>query len=115
MKKDKRNNLMVEGDPDHPVNKGMLCSKGMNLHYAMRDKSDRLLYPEMRWSRSHPLQRVTWDEAMKRAAAVFASLIKNFARYEVSEVLPVPPHVKFPMLITNSFGRTVESTPLSYR
>lgn len=78
VKKDKRNNLTVEGDPDHPVNKGMLCSKGLNLHYAMRDKSDRLLYPEMRWSRSHPLQRVSWDDAMKRAAAVFASLIKNF-------------------------------------
>lgn len=77
VKKDKKNQLVVEGDPDHPVNKGMLCSKGMNLHYAMRDKSDRLLYPEMRWSRSHPLQRVSWDDAMKRAAAVFASLIKN--------------------------------------
>jgi ferredoxin-nitrate reductase len=77
VKKNKKGQLVVEGDPNHPVNKGMLCSKGMNLHYAMRDKSDRLLYPQMRWSRSHPLQRVSWNEAMKRAAAVFASIIKN--------------------------------------
>lgn len=76
VKKDRRNNLIVEGDKDHPVNKGMLCSKGMNLHYAMQDKSDRLLYPEMRWSRNHPRQRVSWAVAMKRAAAVFKSIIE---------------------------------------
>jgi ferredoxin-nitrate reductase len=77
VKKDKRSNITVEGDPDHPVNKGMLCSKGMNLHYAMQDKSDRLLYPEMRWSRNHPRQRVSWTVAMQRAAAVFKSIIEN--------------------------------------
>jgi ferredoxin-nitrate reductase len=77
VKKDRSNNLVVSGDPDHPVNKGMLCSKGMNLHYAMQDKSDRLLYPEMRWSRNHPRQRVSWTTAMKRAAAVFKSIIET--------------------------------------
>ncbi len=78
IKKDRKNNLILEGDPDHPVNKGMLCSKGMNLHYAMQDRSDRLLFPEMRWSRSHPMQRVSWSDAMKRAAGVFKSLIKTY-------------------------------------
>jgi ferredoxin-nitrate reductase len=78
IKKDRKNNLILEGDPDHPVNKGMLCSKGMNLHYAMQDHSDRLLYPEMRWSKNHPMQRVSWSDAIKRAAAVFSSLIKNY-------------------------------------
>ena len=29
--KEKNGSLRVEGDKDHPVNKGMLCSKGMNL------------------------------------------------------------------------------------
>jgi len=76
VKKDRKNNIRVEGDKDHPVNKGMLCSKGMNLHYAMQDKTDRLLYPEMRWSRNHPRQRVSWTTAVKRAAAVFKSIIE---------------------------------------
>jgi ferredoxin-nitrate reductase len=75
VKKDKKGNLTVEGDKDHPVNRGMLCSKGMNLHYAMQDRSDRLLFPEMRWSRSHPYNRVTWDVALQRAAAVFKSIV----------------------------------------
>ncbi|MDX2069282.1 MAG: molybdopterin-dependent oxidoreductase [Haliscomenobacter sp.] len=77
VKKDARGRLKVEGDPDHPVNRGMLCSKGMNLHYVVQDQSDRLLYPEMRWSRNHPLERVTWDTAMDRAAAVFKSIIQK--------------------------------------
>jgi len=75
VKKDRQNKITVEGDKDHPVNKGMLCSKGMNLHYTLMDKSDRLLYPEMRWNRSQPLQRVTWEEGLDRAAAVFKSII----------------------------------------
>jgi ferredoxin-nitrate reductase len=78
VKKDRRGKITVEGDKDHPVNKGMLCSKGMNLHYAMQDRSDRLLYPEMRYSRSHPYQRVTWDQAIQRAAAVFKSITQTY-------------------------------------
>ena len=77
VKKDVNNTVFVEGDKDHPVNKGMLCSKGMNLHYVANDISDRILYPEMRWSRSHPRERVSWDDALDRAAGVFKSIIKK--------------------------------------
>ncbi|MEP1489130.1 MAG: molybdopterin-dependent oxidoreductase [Algibacter sp.] len=78
VKKDTNNKVLVEGDKDHPVNKGMLCSKGMNLHYVANDTSDRILYPEMRWSRSHPRERVSWDDALDRAASVFKSIIKKY-------------------------------------
>jgi ferredoxin-nitrate reductase len=74
---DSKNGVTVRGDKDHPVNRGMLCSKGMNLHYVANDTSDRILYPEMRWSKSHPMERVSWDSAMERAAAVFSSIIKK--------------------------------------
>jgi ferredoxin-nitrate reductase len=55
--KEKNGTITVEGDKAHPVNKGMLCSKGMNLHYTVNDKSDRLLYPQMRYSKNMPMQR----------------------------------------------------------
>ena len=61
-----------------PVNKGMLCSKGMNLHYTVNDKTDRLLYPQMRYNRNMPLQRVSWDEALERTAAVFKTFIDKY-------------------------------------
>ncbi|MFS4466763.1 molybdopterin-dependent oxidoreductase [Maribacter sp. 2210JD10-5] len=75
--KDARGTLSVTGDEDYPVNKGMLCSKGKNLNYVAQDISDRILYPEMRWSRNHPMQQVNWDTAFKRAAAVFKSIIEK--------------------------------------
>jgi len=75
VEQDSKGTITVEGDPDYPVNKGMLCSKGKNLNYVAQDTSDRILHPEMRWSRNHPMQRVSWDTALDRAAAVFKSII----------------------------------------
>jgi len=76
--KDSHNRITVEGDTHHPVNKGMLCSKGMNLHHTVNDKSDRLLYPEMRYNKNMPLQRVSWDAALERTAAVFKTFIDKY-------------------------------------
>jgi ferredoxin-nitrate reductase len=76
--KDKLGRVNVEGDKNHPVNKGMLCSKGMNLHYTVNDQSDRLLYPEMRYAKNQPRQRVSWDVALERTAAVFKTLINKY-------------------------------------
>ncbi|TWF35879.1 ferredoxin-nitrate reductase [Chitinophaga polysaccharea] len=77
VEKDRQGKLHVAGDKTHPVNKGMLCSKGMNLHYTVMDTSDRLLYPEMRYHRDLPRKRVSWDQALERTAAVFAAIIKQ--------------------------------------
>ena len=76
--KDRKDRLIIEGDKDHPVNKGMLCSKGMNLHYTVMDTSDRLLSPQMKWSKNHPLQNVDWDTALNRAVSVFKTFIDKF-------------------------------------
>ena len=70
--------VTVEGDSEHPVNKGMLCSKGINLHHTVNDKTDRLLYPQMRYNKSMPLQRVSWDAALERTAAVFKTFIQKY-------------------------------------
>src|SRR6266496_3634293 len=78
MHKDRNGKLHVDGDKDHPVNKGMLCSKGMNLHYTVMDTSDRLLYPEMRYNKMMVRQRVSWDAALERMAAVFKILIEKY-------------------------------------
>ncbi|PPK88397.1 ferredoxin-nitrate reductase [Neolewinella xylanilytica] len=75
--RDGQDRLTVEGDPDHPANRGQLCSKGRNLNYVVQDRSDRLLYPQARLHRHHPLQRVSWDQALDRAAAVFRSIMEE--------------------------------------
>ena len=75
VEKDSKGLLTVSGDTEYPVNQGMLCTKGKTLNYVAQDTSDRILYPEMRWSRTHKRQRVSWDMAFQRAAAVFKSII----------------------------------------
>jgi ferredoxin-nitrate reductase len=82
--KDKNNNILVEGNKEHPVNMGMLCSKGLNLHYTVNDKSDRLLYPQMRYNKNMPMQRVSWDEALDRTAAVFKTFIDKYGPRSVA-------------------------------
>ncbi|MEO5583568.1 MAG: molybdopterin-dependent oxidoreductase [Saprospiraceae bacterium] len=76
--KDVNGNIEVAGDESHPVNKGMLCSKGLNLHHTVNNKKDRLLYPEMRYHRNLPRVRVNWDTALDHTAAVFKTLIQNY-------------------------------------
>ncbi|WP_461100799.1 molybdopterin-dependent oxidoreductase [Spirosoma koreense] len=78
VKQEQNGRLSLDGDPQHPSNKGMLCSKGMNLHYTVMDQSDRLLYPQMRHNRSMPMQRVSWDAALERTAAVFRTFIQKY-------------------------------------
>lgn len=78
VQKEKNGALTLQGDPDHPVNRGMLCSKGMNLHHTANDHSDRLLFPQMRYNKQMPLQRVSWDKALERTAAVFRTFIDKY-------------------------------------
>ena len=76
--KDKKGSVSVEGDKDHPVNRGMLCSKGLNLQYTVNDTGDRLLYPQVRYNKNMPLERVSWDDALARTAAVFKTFINKY-------------------------------------
>ncbi len=70
--------VTVVGNPAYPVNRGALCSKGLNLQYTVNDRADRLLYPQMRYSKNRPLERVSWDEALARTAAVFKTFIEQY-------------------------------------
>lgn len=49
--------VSVRGDPDHPVNTGKLCPKGLAEHYAL-DAKDRARYPLLR--KNGRLTRMTW-------------------------------------------------------
>lgn len=57
----------IEGDPDHPVNRGTLCPKGAGLIDFIHSPS-RLQYPEYRAPGSDRWQRISWDDALGRIA-----------------------------------------------
>ena len=57
----------VEGDPDHPVNRGTLCPKGASLLDFIHSPT-RLKYPEYRAPGTNEWKRVTWEWAVDRIA-----------------------------------------------
>jgi formate dehydrogenase major subunit len=59
----------IEGDPDHPVNRGTLCPKGAGLLDFVHSAS-RLKFPEYRAPGSAEWQRLSWDDALDRIAAL---------------------------------------------
>lgn len=68
--------LGVEGDPDHPANRGRLCSKGSTLHLSTGLDS-RLLKPAIRQSREASFEEVSWDEALGLASQRFKEVIEE--------------------------------------
>jgi formate dehydrogenase major subunit len=59
--------INTEGDPDHPINEGTLCSKGAALSQLVNNQ-DRLTKPLYRKPYSRAWQEVSWDWALYRIA-----------------------------------------------
>src|SRR2546430_3294809 len=57
----------IEGDPDHPVNRGTLCPKGAGLIDFIHSPS-RLTHPQYRAPGSDRWQAISWDDALDRIA-----------------------------------------------
>ena len=59
--------IHIEGDPDHPVNRGTLCPKGSSLLDFVKSPN-RLKFPEYRGPGETQFKRVSWDWALDRIA-----------------------------------------------
>jgi formate dehydrogenase major subunit len=59
--------IHVEGDPDHPVNRGTLCPKGAGV-MDMIQSPNRVLNPQVREAGATEWKTISWDEAITRVA-----------------------------------------------
>jgi formate dehydrogenase major subunit len=57
----------VEGDPDHPINRGTLCPKGATLKEDINNPN-RLLTPKVRRPGSDHWEDISWDDAISQIA-----------------------------------------------
>jgi formate dehydrogenase major subunit len=57
----------VEGDPDHPINRGTLCPKGASLYQDILNDR-RLLKPQVRRPGSDHWEDITWEKAIDEIA-----------------------------------------------
>ena len=66
-KGDKAEIIHIEGDPDHPTNRGTLCPKGAGLLDFVHAET-RLKYPMIRKPGADKFERVSWDQVLDRVA-----------------------------------------------
>jgi formate dehydrogenase major subunit len=57
----------VEGDPDHPINRGTLCPKGASLQQEILNDR-RLLKPQVRRPGKSEWEDISWDKAIDEIA-----------------------------------------------
>jgi len=62
--------VTTQGDPDHPANRGRLCSKGSALGETVY-LQERLLYPEIQG------EQVSWEQALATVAGRFTEIIEE--------------------------------------
>jgi formate dehydrogenase major subunit len=60
--------IHVEGDPDHPINRGTLCPKGASLEQDILNER-RLLKPQVRRPGGTDWEDISWDKALDEIAA----------------------------------------------
>lgn len=53
----------VEGDPDHPINRGTLCPKGASLQQDIQNER-RVVKPKVRRPGSTKWEDISWDQAI---------------------------------------------------
>jgi assimilatory nitrate reductase catalytic subunit len=63
--------VSVRGNPDHPVNRGLLCPKGLSEHHTLA-AANRARFPLRRVNGR--LQRVAWPEALEYMAETFRQI-----------------------------------------
>ena len=57
----------IEGDPDHPISRGSLCSKGATLS-QLANSDQRVVKPQYRAPNSDKWEEVEWDWALEEIA-----------------------------------------------
>ena len=61
--------IHVEGDPDHPINRGTLCPKGASLEQDILNER-RLIKPQVRRPGGTDWEDISWDKALNEIAAL---------------------------------------------
>jgi len=59
--------INIEGDPDHVINRGALCSKGASLK-QLAETENRLIDPMYRAPNSDKWKKVSWEWALEEIA-----------------------------------------------
>lgn len=83
--------VKIEGDPDSPLNRGVLCAKGI-AQIERLNHPDRLQYPMVRTGErgEGKWNRISWDEALDRITDKIKEIIEHNDQRAISFVQGTP-------------------------
>ncbi len=99
----------IEGDPDHPINKGYLCPKAQALLKPMLESADRLKFPRKKTKGG--FARVSWDEALDLAADRLTKIRTDVRTGNACQLSRRPCHVWGKGRVPAIYGRLWLSQP----
>lgn len=71
----------IEGNPDNPINKGSLCSKGSALKFLVNNE-ERLKKPLYRAPGSDKWEEISWDKALTEIAKRIKTTRDKYFEYK---------------------------------
>lgn len=98
--------VSVRGNPDHPVNEGRLCPKGLAEHYAI-SAPNRAKWPLFKTEKKK-FKKVSWDWAIRTMVERFQMIQKNYG----SQALGV---ISTGQLVTEEFYTLGKLIQLGFR
>src|SRR6266498_657467 len=75
--------VSVRGNPNHPVNRGKLCPKGLSEHHTIH-AGNRAQYPLLRQGTT--FSRIGWNDALTTMAAKFRGVQERYGRGAVGVI-----------------------------
>jgi len=76
--------INIEGNPDSPINRGSLCSKGSALRFLVNNE-ERLKKPLYRAPGSDKWEEISWDKAITEIARRIKSTRDKYFEYKNKE------------------------------
>lgn len=76
--------INIEGNPDSPINKGSLCSKGSALRFLVNNE-ERLKKPLYRAGGSDKWEEISWDRALTEIAKRVKATRDKYFEYKNKE------------------------------
>lgn len=69
--------VKIEGDPNHPMNRGFICIKGITYHERVYHPQ-RILYPLKQSKGNRTWERISWDQALDEIAEKLTNIKEKY-------------------------------------
>ena len=100
----------VQGNPDHPVSQGRICSRGVSSLQHLYNP-DRLRFPKARGGRRAPMTEPGWDAALAQTAQGLKGAAGRVAVLADANTVGRSPTL---MRLANEFARSAGGTLTTY-